>query len=229
MNGPHDVGGLHGLGKVEREVNEPPFHEDWEKIVLAMRVILSNKRVYGMHDSRYGVERLHPRDYFNFSYYERWLASLITNIIEKGVITREELEAKLREIESSPDQPLPERTDPEYTKSLEAAVRRRIRLGRSQQRDAVAPRFAPGDRVRTKNDHPLTHTRTPRYARGKSGVIHQVYGTFVTPDSVIKGEGENPQPLYSVCFEARELWGESAEPNNRLYLDLWESYLEPER
>jgi nitrile hydratase subunit beta len=228
MNGPHDVGGLHGLGRVERELNEPPFHDDWEKLVLAMRVILANQRIYGMDESRYGVERIPPAEYYAATYYERWLASMVTNLIEKGVITREELDAKLKEIEQVANYALPVRNNPEYTRELEAVIHNRVRLGRSQMREAVTPKFAPGERVHTININPRTHTRLPRYARHKSGVINCVYGTFVFPDAVIKRQGENAQPLYSVSFDAEELWGRDAEPNQQVYLDLWESYLEPE-
>jgi hypothetical protein len=93
----------------------------------------------------------------------------------------------------------------------------------------VAPRFKPGDVVVTRNDRPRGHTRLPRYARGKRGVIHCLHGVHVFPDSNAHGQGEQPQPLYSVRFEARELWGESAEPNQQVHLDCWESYLRPGR
>ncbi|HKZ07234.1 MAG TPA: SH3-like domain-containing protein, partial [Methylomirabilota bacterium] len=89
------------------------------------------------------------------------------------------------------------------------------------------PRFAVGDAVITRNIHPPGHTRLPRYARGKHGVIHRQHGTHVFPDSNAHGGGEQPQPLYSVRFDARELWGLSAEPNQHVYIDLWEPYLEP--
>jgi nitrile hydratase len=93
----------------------------------------------------------------------------------------------------------------------------------------ATPRFAPGDPVRTREMHPHGHTRLPRYARGRRGVIHRCHGIHVFPDSNAHGQGEQPQPLYSVRFEARELWGESAEPNEVVHLDLWESYLLPGR
>ena len=59
--------------------------------------------------------------------------------------------------------------------------------------------------------HPRGHTRLPRYARGKRGVIHRCHGIHVFPDTHAHGQGEQPQPLYSVRFDARELWGEAAE------------------
>jgi len=93
----------------------------------------------------------------------------------------------------------------------------------------ATPRFAPGDAVLTREMHPHGHTRLPRYARGKRGVIHCCHGIHVFPDTNAHGRGEDPQPLYSVRFDARELWGESAEPNQAVHIDLWESYLLPGR
>ena len=86
--------------------------------------------------------------------------------------------------------------------------------------------FAVGDAVVTRNLHPPGHTRLPRYARGKRGVIQRLYGAQIFPDTNAHGLGENPQPLYAVRFEARELWGEAAESDQTVSLDLWESYLE---
>lgn len=91
----------------------------------------------------------------------------------------------------------------------------------------VGPRFKVGDRVRARNVHPTGHTRLARYVRGKRGVIARVYGAHVFPDSNAMGRGEDPQWLYAVRFEARELWGDSAEPGQAVYFDAWESYLEP--
>jgi len=88
-------------------------------------------------------------------------------------------------------------------------------------------RFAVGDRVRTKNLHPTTHTRLPRYARGRMGVIECVRGFHVFPDTVAIGQGENPQWLYTVLFEGRELWGENADPELKVSIEAWEPYLEP--
>jgi nitrile hydratase subunit beta len=97
-----------------------------------------------------------------------------------------------------------------------------------QGSDAPLPvsRFAVGDAVMTRNLHPPGHTRLPRYARGKRGVIQRLYGAQIFPDTNAHGLGENPQPLYAVRFEARDLWGEAAESDQTVSLDLWESYLE---
>lgn len=92
--------------------------------------------------------------------------------------------------------------------------------------EEVTPRFKPGDRVRARNMNPVTHTRLPRYARGKIGTIHLDHGVFVTPDTAAHGLGEHPQHVYCVAFAAQELWGEGAAPQDKVYIDLWDDYLE---
>ena len=104
-----------------------------------------------------------------------------------------------------------------------------VQRGGSTQRQAgrTTPRFKPGDRVVTRNMNPPGHTRIPRYVRGKRGIIERVHGVFVYPDTNAHGGGEQPQPVYSVRFDARELWGPTALARDTLYIDLWEDYLEP--
>jgi len=95
-------------------------------------------------------------------------------------------------------------------------------------RPVAAPaRFKSGQRVRTKNFHPVGHTRLPRYARGKEGVVDAVREGFVFPDSNAHGGGENPQWVYTVLFDGREIWGEGADRTLTVSIDAWESYLEP--
>jgi nitrile hydratase len=93
---------------------------------------------------------------------------------------------------------------------------------------AAPARFKPGDRVRTRNFHPCGHTRLPRYARGKSGVVEAIRGGFVFPDTNAHGKGENPQWVYTVVFDGREIWGEGSDPSLTVSIDAWESYLEAE-
>ena len=92
----------------------------------------------------------------------------------------------------------------------------------------ITARFEPGDVVRAKNINPRGHTRLPRYARGRIGVVARDHGVFVFPDSSAAGQGEQPQHLYSVRFAARELWGEDARSGESVLIDLFEDYLEPE-
>ena len=103
-----------------------------------------------------------------------------------------------------------------------------LHQGASTQRQTgrTTPRFTPGDRVVARNLNPAGHTRLPRYVRGKQGVIVRVHGTFVYPDTNAHGGGEDPQPVYGVRFEARELWGSATPARESVYLDLWEDYLD---
>jgi nitrile hydratase len=154
------------------------------------------------------------------SYYEKWLLRNQNLLIERGLIDADEVAAghALR--------PAKNLGRGRFTLADVERVTRRGSYGRPAQAPA---RFKIGDRVRTKNIHPATHTRLPRYARGRRGVIHLCHGIHVFPDTNAHGRGEQPQPLYSVRFDARELWGESAEPNQVVHIDLWESYLLPGR
>ncbi len=221
MNGPHDMGGMHGFGPVVREENEPVFHGDWEKRVYGIVQAVRARGIYNIDESRHGIERMPPADYLASSYYERWLASAERLLAEKGVVSPEELEARVALLEADLDAPLPRHEDAQFIEGMRA----RITARPSYERAGPAPRFAPGDRIRTRNVHPTGHTRLPRYARGKRGVIHACRGSHVFPDTHAHGRGEQPQPLYSVRFDARELWDTSAEPGACVHLDLWESYL----
>jgi nitrile hydratase subunit beta len=223
MNGPHDMGGMHGFGPVVREENEPVFHEDWERIVYGMQRAIRVRGLINIDESRHGIERMPPAEYLAASYYERWLASLERNLVEKGVISREELDIRTALLRERPETPAPQREDPELLALLEAPPNGQ----ELYQRDGAAPRFAVGDRVVTRNLNPHGHTRLPRYVRGKRGTIHAVRGCYVFPDTHAHGQGEQPQPMYTVSFAGEELWGPSTEPRERVYIDLWEPYLEP--
>jgi nitrile hydratase beta subunit len=224
MNGVHDMGGMHGFGPVKPEKDEPLFHEDWEAVVYAIARAARVQGIYNIDESRRAIEQMPPAAYLASSYYERWLASAIRNFEEKGIVTADELEARIRAVAERAGGPLPRQPVPGLADRVVAAARARPRF----KKPGPPPKFAVGDRVRTRNVHPRHHTRLPRYARGKLGVIHAVHGSFVFPDTNAHGLGENPHPLYSVRFEARELWSDSTEPGHEaVFLDLWETYLEP--
>jgi nitrile hydratase len=226
VDGVHDLGGMHGFGPVEREANEPVFHGAWEAAVLAMMRAGGAGGVFNIDEFRHSIERMPPARYLAVTYYEKWLDGITRLFVEKGLVEPGELRAREAFFAARPDAPaaaavkgpLPPRgsVHPHW---LQSAIRE----------TGARPRFAPGDAVGTRNFHPAGHTRLPRYARGKRGVIHAVHGIHVLPDANAHGLGEQPQPLYSVRFDARELWGESAEPNAVVHLDLWESYLSPGR
>lgn len=226
MNGVHDLGGMHGFGPVEREEDEPLFHAAWEARVFGIQQRGRRGGYFNIDAFRNGIERMPPAAYLRSSYYERWLASVEYNLIEQGLIDGDELEARVASLSESPGAGT--------SRARAVATQPQVRGASPEslppaESPPPAPRFAEGDAVVTRNVHPAGHTRLPRYARGKRGVIHRAYGAQAFPDTNARGLGERPQPLYSVRFAGREFWGGSAEPGQVVYLDLWESYLDPAR
>ena len=225
MDGVHDLGGTDGVGQIDREEDEPYFHEEWEENVFALLPLTMGQGTYNIDEFRHAIERMDPAHYLSSSYYEHWLSAMETLLVEKGVLSEEEFEERLEQIRTAddPETLIPEREDQELTEEMLAL----IETGASAMRDAVDPAFSTGDQVRVKNMHPEGHTRCPEYVRRSRGEIADVRGTFVLPDTHAHGEGENPEPVYSVRFDTKELWGEEyAGENEDLYIDLWESYLE---
>jgi nitrile hydratase len=218
MNGVHDMGGMHGMGPMGEEKNEPVFHAPWEGRVYAMtRVMRAGGKKQNLDNSRHQLELLPPAEYLSMSYYERWFARFVERLLKNAVITRAELD----DGHASPDSP---KANPAVTAEMIPAM---VARGNSARRDAaVSPRFKVGQHVRARNIHPTGHTRLPRYARGKAGVIVRDHGVFVFPDTNADFLGENPQHVYSVRFAARELWGDAASPLDSVHLDMWDDYLE---
>lgn len=218
MNGVHDMGGMHGFGPMVPEENEPVFHKEWEGRVFGMTVGFGGKlRTGGRHD----LERIDPVKYLAFSYYEKWMQAMENSLLERGVITRDELDAKTDYYRENPDVPVPRVEDPERVPH--SIGRLRAHYSPVVEHDAT-PKFNIGDQARARNINPPGHTRLPRYIRGKQCVIAGYYGIHELQDTE---NNEVPQPVYSVRFEGEELWGDAAEPNQALYIDMWESYLEP--
>jgi nitrile hydratase len=217
MDGIHDMGGMHGFGKVEPEENEPVFHAAWEAHCLALNRAMGFTGIWTIDQTRAGIEELPPDLYLASSYYKKWAVRLENLVVARGLAGADELEAghALR-----PGQAL-------KRKLTAADVPGSLTRG-SFARPARAPaRFKAGDRVRAKNIHPVTHTRLPRYARGRVGTVEALRGCHVFPDKAAIGQGEDPQWLYTVVFEGRELWGETAEPSLTVSIEAFEPYLEP--
>ena len=217
MDGIHDLGGMVGFEKVEVEANEPVFHDKWEGRVYVMLGSVLGSGVGNVDKFRHAIERMPAKRYLKSSYYERWLCSIETLLIEDGVLTRQQIEQRMEQIleGSNPhfDVPRP--------KEIDRAA------GGSKRSVDRPPRFSVGQRVKTRKAPSPGHTRLPRYARGRTGTIGEIYPAFVLPDSHAHDEGEQPQHVYSVLFAGAELWGEAAEPATRVSLDLFETYLEP--
>ena len=218
MNGVHDMGGMHGMGPIAPEPNEPVFHERWEGRLYALNRAIGMLGKWNIDAGRHSRERIPPADYLRMSYYEKWLAGLIMLLKESGL-------ASDAELESGRSAPGSIKGVPALTvEQVPAVVAAR---GSFERPVNTLPRFAVGQPVRTKKINPTGHTRLPGYARGRIGIVDRIHAAHVFPDSNAHFRGENPQHLYSIRFSARELWGEEAALRDSVYIDLWESYLDP--
>ena len=217
MNGVHDMGGMHGFGKVEPDADERPFHAQWEARVLAMQRAIRAARAWNIDMSRDAIERQPPRAYLAASYYERWLMGMETCVVEKGLIDPDEIVAGHALRPGKPVAHVMTKDDLGHTFT-------RGSFSRPPGREA---RFKPGNRVRARNINPPTHTRLPRYVRGHQGLVEAVRGCHDFPDAVTTGRGEDPQWLYTVVFSARDLWGPDADPTLTVSVEAFEPYLEP--
>ncbi|WP_026758647.1 nitrile hydratase subunit beta [Sediminimonas qiaohouensis] len=220
----HDMGGRFGDGPVTVDGEDAPvFKEGWHAHALAVTLAAGALGQWNLDSSRHARERLSPRDYMRFSYYEKWIAALADLLVEQGVVTRDELRA------GQASGPAPEGL---RARRLEAAaVAPTLRRGGPTDRPGPAPRFAPGDRVRLRragHAHiPGGHTRLPGYAGGHLATILHSHGAHVFPDSHAHGLGEAPQPLYTVALRAADLWLAPEHPDDEVTLDAFEPYLEP--
>lgn len=225
MNGPHDVGGDQGFGPLPLEHDEPLFHGDWERRVLALTLAMGATGQWNLDTSRSARESLPPARYLSSSYYEIWFEALLVLLERKGLISA----AEHRAIDRG--------TDPTLVPAGEAAdavslpvlrperVAPALAAGSPTARPGASSRFSPGDRVRVRLMNPRGHTRAPRYIRGRPGIISASHGAHVFPDVHALGKGEASEPLYTVRFLATDLWGADTSAE-AIQVDCWESYLE---
>ena len=219
MNSVHDMGGMHGMGPLQIEENEPVFHEDWEGRVYALTRVLRLGPKWNIDMSRYSMEQLPPAVYLGSSYYKRWLLGLEKRLLGAGVLAPEELEDFKARSQSAGASAI-HKMSPEEVRSA-------MKPWRAAQPEAdLPPKFKPGDRVRARNINPVSHTRLPRYVRGHLGVVDRDLGVHMLPDAWVAQQEKRLQHVYSVRFEARELWGADASGKNAMYLDLWDDYLD---
>ena len=210
MNSIHDMGGMEGFGPIRPEPDEPVFHADWERRMFALSGAVAFAVGVGDDHLRREIERIPALDYLESSYYELWYRSIVSLLEERDVL----------------GQGRPQGLGPKLAaKDVERTMARGFSLRMPEV--VVKAGFRIGDRVRAKNLHPSGHTRLPRYARGRLGLIRADHGVFSFADSNARGDGPAPQHLYTVMFEARELWGPDAPAADKFYLDLWEAYLDP--
>jgi len=218
VNGVHDMGGMHGMGPIQHEKNEPVFHEPWEGRSFALNLAASAWKKWNIDARRHQIELIPPADYLRMSYYEKWTERLVELLVRRGLVTHEEIES------GKPAPGSPKSVPPLTEEKVAVFVAKGVPTSRNVP---VTPRFHSGQRVRARNINPIGHTRLPRYARGKTGTVERDHGVFVFPDTNAHFLGEKPQHVYSVRFSSRELWGEQAAARDSVYLDMWDDYLEP--
>ena len=212
MNGIHDMGGMEGLGELGYKENETGFHEAWEARLFAM------VRALRTGSLRTGIEQIPASDYLRMGYYERWYAAFVARIIERGFVTSAELDSGRADPASAKETP---GLTPETANAY-------LSITPKEERDIeLAPRFRVGESVLGRNMNPMTHTRMPRYTRGKTGIVERDRGIFNLPDSELSSGEPKPQHVYLVRFTGQELWGDAVPANDSVYIDLWEDYLEP--
>ena len=217
MNGAHDLGGQHGFGCInpEPEMREPIFRHDWERRAFAITLACDFLGQWNKDEVRFARESQNPMIYLRNSYYENWLAGLETLLVEKGMVTPEELELGRSE------KPANGYAVPDVKRVKEILAFG----GPTRLKGSREPKFKHGDQVQVCNNHPLGHTRVPRYTRGCTGTVSRLHGIRVFPDDNVKGNRYG-QHLYNIQFKPDELWGKNSEVQNIVYVDLWESYLE---
>jgi nitrile hydratase subunit beta len=202
MDGVHDLGGRQGFGRIRYAPGAPAFHAAWEKRVNALYGLAVRHGIFNMDEYRHAIERMRPRHYLSASYYERSLTSLATLLVEKGVVTRDELE-KL----AGGNFPLSEPSAP----------------GRSNLGDLE--RLQRGERVRVKNDFFAGHVRMPGYIRGKPGVVVSESPAYPFPDAHAHGVAAANERTYDVAFRTEDLWP-NASDSALVHVGVFRSYLD---
>jgi nitrile hydratase subunit beta len=216
MNGAHDMGGMQNFGPVVPEIDEPVFHHAWECRVFGLTIAMGATGAWNLDQSRFARESVPPAQYLASSYYQIWLAGMQALMLERGLVTAEELaDGRLHE----PPRPLP------LLLTADQVIPALARGAQPVRPLAGAPRFRVGDPVRARDLHPATHTRLPRYCRGKPGTIAAVHGAHLFADAHARGIDEPLEWLYTVRFDAHALWGADTTAAS-VCVDCWESYLD---
>lgn len=224
MNGIHDMGGLHGFGPIPVEEDEPVFHSRWESRVYAMTQVIDTSGIWNLDEHRHEIELMDAAAYLTAGYYGRWLFAMERLLDRKAILRRSEVEQRIGEMAHDAVHPRPLRAE---GRNWPLPEEQKIRWGAWRHEEQVHPRFEVGEKVRVRNLHPAGHTRVTAYTRGRVGSVAVVNPQpWVLPDTRAHNAGENLQPVYTVRFAARELWGPQAEENAWNHIDLSEDHLE---
>jgi nitrile hydratase subunit beta len=217
MDGVHDLGGREGFGPIVDKADDKPFHADWEMRAFGMKQASAAAKSWTIDWFRHCRELTGPVDYLTRPYYDQRLTTVVAQLVDEGYLTLDEIKREARAFTPEPGLP------PQTAEAARAAVRnpRSFAVGVN-----TPARFALGDKVRCRLDGGSGHTRLPGYVRGRAGVIHAHHGGHILPDASAHGE-ERGEHLYTVSFASPDLWPEVKGSADRVFVDLWESYLEP--
>jgi nitrile hydratase len=217
MNGIHDVGGMDGFRLPKRDQG-PVLKEEWERLVWGLTLGL---RIPGLPPGgRIAIENIPPALYLSMPYYARFLYVREQALLQSGLVRQEELR--------NPDGPITMPNIPNFRPAAPEDVIPLLARDSSSKVDVnVRASFSVGDSVLVKNEHPVWHTRVPRYVRGRRGVIHKDHGVYPFQDAVPGGAQRRLQHLYTVRFTGRELWGSRGHSRDRVFVELWDDHLEP--
>lgn len=235
-----DMGGrAEFYGPVAHDPDGPAFHADWERRAFGCAVFVNgvlNPTGPDLDSGRWAIEQIDPEDYLA-PYYWRWLRGMELQLEQGGWLRAGEVDARIRG-----EAPMPggRRVAKVQTKVAGATLRMIARptlprwmcahvlpriIG-GNRTTLRRPRFKVGDAVRVRSERTATHTRQPGYVTGKAGTIVGNSGAARFSDERALGRRSKPQYVYTVAFEGRDLWGEAAEPDTEVRIELFESYLE---
>ncbi|MFK0382341.1 nitrile hydratase subunit beta [Agrobacterium sp. NPDC090273] len=226
MIGIHDCGGFHNLGPIN-PVDDEVFHERWEGMVFSMLFVAAIQGTWALDEFRHEIELMPADRYLNTMYYVHWLESMEELVIRDGHVTRAELEERQKMVLAGTLPEPPTAVDPEVLEKLRQGAKGIAYVGLQARRPDGIQNYKVGDKVTARLKAVPGHTRLPRFVWGKTGTIVSYAGTYPMPDTIAHRKGENPEPSYTVVFDGKELWGEQAEPNSSVVLDLFESYMDP--
>jgi nitrile hydratase beta subunit len=201
---------MQGFGPVEVEPDEPVFHRPWEGRIFALAGGALGAAGINTTMFRHAIERMDPGHYLTSSYYEHWLTAVATLLAEAGMISRDELDARVGA----------------FPLSRPSAVNAGDVADAAPRQD---PRFEVGDAVRVCDLHFGGHTRCPGYVRGRRGIVARIDPAAPIPELEAHRRERVLEPTYGVRFEAGELWSDAAEAKAPVHVDLYERYLEPLR
>lgn len=208
-----DLGGTTGHGPIEHEQEGAVFHREWQGRALALTLAAGAPGGWNIDMSRAARETL--ANYADLSYYEIWIAGLERLLVDSEIVTAEEIGA---------GHSLAPRDSTRKVLAADQVGAVLARGGPAERSPRTSPRFVVGDRVRTRTGRPDHHTRLPAYVAGHEGTVERIHGAHVFPDTNARRLGEQPQWLYTVVFDASDVW-DDAEPGQRVSVDAWESYL----